>query len=124
MIIKNKLKKIINLGIIFTSFILGYSLLQNIYQTSQASERLEIAYQKLENAKSKKIDLQQQLQEVKSNQYLETQARDKLGLAKKGEIVLVLPDDDILRKLSPRKIKEDQAKLPSPNWKLWLELFI
>jgi hypothetical protein len=67
-------------------------------------------------------ELGKRLAEVKSQDYIEKQLRDKLGLAKPGEIVVVMPDADTLRKLAPKPV-EEEAVLPDPTWKKWLRLF-
>lgn len=66
--------------------------------------------------------LEEKLELYQSEEYMEKQLRDKLGLAKEGEIVLVLPDQEILRKLSPIVPEEEEIK-PKQNWQKWLDLF-
>jgi hypothetical protein len=41
---------------------------------------------------------------------------------KEGEVIVVLPDEDILRKLAPLLPTEENT-LPEPNWKKWEKLF-
>ncbi|MDP3994252.1 MAG: hypothetical protein Q8P91_00270, partial [bacterium] len=60
--------------------------------------------------------------EAKKQEYIEKQLRDKLGLSKEGETIVVLPDADTLRKLVP-PIPGEEEILPDPNWKKWLKLF-
>jgi 2-phospho-L-lactate guanylyltransferase (CobY/MobA/RfbA family) len=67
--------------------------------------------------------LKRDLQEKESEEFIEKELRNKLNLAKKGEIVVVLPDEEILRKLAPERVEEEEA-LPDPNWKKWLKLFL
>ena len=66
--------------------------------------------------------MEQRLAEVKGEEYIEKQLRDNLGLAKEGEIVVVLPDEEILRKIAP-SVPEEEDILPDPTWKKWLKLF-
>ncbi len=66
--------------------------------------------------------LEQQLEILKSDFYIEKQLRDKLGLAKEGEIILVLPEPEIVKKLAP-KLPEPVVVKPKPNWQKWLEIF-
>ena len=44
-------------------------------------------------------------------------------MAKEGEIVVILPDEHILRKLAPDREIEEEV-LPDPNWKKWMKLFL
>ncbi len=43
-------------------------------------------------------------------------------MAKEGEIIIVLPDEEILGTLAPN-LEEEEEALPDPNWKKWLKLF-
>ncbi len=91
----------------------------------RANQKLEKARISLQEAEKHKDELAQELQTVKSEEFLEKGARDKLGLAKKGDIVLILPEESVLRSLSPREeTSSEEEFLPDPNWKKWLKLFI
>lgn len=79
--------------------------------------------EKLEKAKAEEKDLQEKLKVTQSEVYLEEQLRNKLGLAREGEIVLVLPPDEELRKLAPELGREEQF-VPKSNWQKWMDLFI
>ena len=82
----------------------------------EAGERVN----KLENEKK---ELEARLSEVSSEYYIEKQIRDKLNLTKEGEIMVILPPEDVLRKLAPKE-EEKEAVLPDPNWRKWIKLFI
>ena len=44
-------------------------------------------------------------------------------MAKEGEIVVILPDPETVRKFAP-SIYTEEEPLPDPNWKKWLKLFL
>jgi cell division protein FtsB len=70
-------------------------------------------------------ELTDNISNVRSGEYQEQQVRDKLGLAKESEIVLVLPDPGVLRKYSPRFEREVSTRLGGySNWRQWWDLFI
>lgn len=104
--------------------ILTISLIRNIIYVGNARGRISEAQQKLEQLQEEQSQLQAELEKIRSRSYLEKQIRDKLNLVDKGEIVLVLPKDDVLKQFSPRETQEVEEFLPPPNWKAWLELFI
>lgn len=85
--------------------------------------RVEEARERLEEAKTKQNALKEQLEAITSDLYREKVARDQLGLAKPGEIVIMLPNEEILRRLSPRLVDSESLKPPEPNWKKWAKLF-
>lgn len=82
-------------------------------------EKTKVRLEKI-NQENKK--LAEQLQISQSEEFVEKQMRDKLGLAKEGEIIIVLPEPDIVKKLAPTLPKSEEVKL-KPNWQKWLELF-
>lgn len=104
--------------------ILTVSLFRNIIYVGKANSRINEAEQKLDELKIENAELQADLEKIKSRPYLEKQIRDKLNLVDKNEIVLVLPEDEILKQFSPRRPRQIEEFLPPPNWKAWLELFI
>lgn len=77
---------------------------------------------RVEKLQKENEELQLKIEEAKKQEYIEKQLRDKLGLSKEGEIIVVLPDADTLRKLVP-PIPEEEEILPDPNWKKWLKVF-
>ena len=59
--------------------------------------------------------LAQQLQYVKTTHFVEEEARNKLGMVKPGEHIIIAPP--------PPTQKLTTQTLPDPNWKKWLKLF-
>lgn len=82
------------------------------------TEKVQEAENRLEQLKEENKKLQEQREYTKSDEFREKEIRDKLGLAKEGEAVVVLPKDD------SRESKENSKK-PSgvPNYKKWWNLF-
>lgn len=107
---------------IFFLILLG-SLLKSYQRTKNAESLIEKSQAKLDKAKQEEKELQSKLEMTQSEAFIEEQLRDKLGLAKEGEIILVLPDNETLRKLAPIMPKEEEVK-PKPNYQKWLDLFI
>lgn len=99
------------------------SLTSNLIKVRQAYEKIKKEETKVEDLKKENEQIKSELEMVKTDEFIETQLRDKLGLAKEGEIVVVLPDEEVLRKLAP-EIREEKDSLPDPNWKRWLNLFL
>ena len=98
------------------------SLARNILRGRRAFERIRVAEERVEKLDQENQDFNEKIEFLRSDEYTESQFRDKLGLAKEGEIVVVLPYDEILRKLAPKRVEEEQT-LPDPNWKKWYKLF-
>jgi len=107
---KDKLHKYLSYLLIFISILLMVSLVRNIVKINNVKIREE------------NEELEAKLEILRSDEYQEKQLRDKLGLAKEGELIVVLPEDEVLRNLAPKHVEEEET-LPDPNWKKWAHLF-
>lgn len=116
----SKYQKYIVIGLIL---FLGLSLVRSASKISVAKKRVAAAQEKVEKLKKEQEELEKKVAAVQSPEYVESQLRDKLGLAKEGEKIIVLPDDETLIKLAP-VVPEEEDTLPDPNWKKWLKLFL
>jgi cell division protein FtsB len=88
--------------------------IENLIKNGSASSNLTQQYQQ---AKTKNEFLTQQLYYVNNDQYVEKQAREKLGYTKKGEYIVLVP--------SPSPAQKQQKDLEKQNtWKQWWDLFI
>lgn len=122
-LIKGKLQNYTRLVLVGITLILIASLASNLIAIRRAGDKIEEAQERVNELEAEKSELEAQVEIVESEFYTELQLRDGLGLAKEGEIVVVLPEDELLRKLAP-KLPEDEERLPDPNWKKWMNLFL
>ncbi len=120
--LKEKLGVYLNYLLIFIFLLMLVSLIRNILRVVESNKRIEKAQDQVERLKKENEELEEKLAVTRSEGYIEKQLRDKLGLAKEGEIVIVLPDEKILETLAP-SLEEEEETLPDPNWKKWLKLF-
>ncbi len=114
---------LVSYGMLFLALFLSFSLVRNVVSFSKANQRLSGEEAKITQLEKEIIELESQVKSVGKNEFIEKQARDKLGLAKEGEIVVVLPEDEVLASLAPKIPRADEF-LPEPNWKKWLKLFL
>ena len=120
--VKVKLKSYYIYVGLFLGFLFLLSLIRNISKIADAEKRISKAQERVEKLRKENEETERRLAEVKGEEYIEKQLRDKLGLAKEGEIVVFLPDEETLRKIAPG-IAEEEDVLPDPTWKKWLKLF-
>ena len=118
-----KIKSLIQYLILIIAIIVIYSLLKSISRLTGATQKITDEQNYVFLLKKENQDLNQKLLTAQSPQFVEQEARNKLGLAKKGEIVVVLPDINTLKNLAP-KLPVEKATLPDPTWLLWLKLFL
>ena len=101
-------------------FIIAYNLIGQIIATLKSGDRIEIATERLHQLEVENAELKINLEEVKKQDFIETQARNKLGLAKEGEVIVIIPDEKIDLLLGLNK-KKEEVRLP--NYLGWLKLF-
>ena len=120
---KQKLVNIIGLiASVVIFLILVSSLIKSLKRINEGKALVKRNEAKLEKIQKENERLEEQLKIIQSDEFVEKQLRNKLGLVKEGEIVVVLPEADIVKKLSPIIPEEEEAK-PKPNWQKWMELF-
>ena len=119
---REKLKAYMNYFIIGLSLLLTLSLVGNIRRTLQSIKTVEKKEAEVLTLEEKNKELKKRLESVSSEAFVEKQIRDQLGLAKAGEIVIVLPDHEVLVGLVP-DLPVEEDELPDPNWRKWWNLF-
>lgn len=107
------------LGIIII-FILSLNIIGQIVTTLKSGERVEKATEALHQLEQENKQFKKRLEEVKSADFIEKEARNKLGLAKEGEVVVIIPDEKIDLILGNNK-KEEKPRLP--NYLGWWKVF-
>ena len=98
------------------------SFVRTAYKIFEAKKAINLSKDKITSLKLESENLQKELQKTQSEAFIESQLRDKLGMAKEGEIIVVLPDSETLRKLV-REGEKEEVMLSDPNWKKWFKLF-
>jgi len=121
--IKNKLEKLSGYLLVFFVLTLSFSLARNVLRINKAKMRIYEVQENVGKLGEEKEKLEERLEIIEGDEFVEKQMRDKLGLAKEGEIVVILPKDEVLRKFAPNYENETET-LPEPNWKRWLNLFL
>ena len=113
------LKKLIYGIVIIIVLIIAYNLLMQITQAVKSGERLSQATEQLYKLQNENKELKKKLARIQSLDFIEAEARDKLGLSKKGETVVIIPED----KLKLVMGASQSAQIRLPNWLGWLKVF-
>ena len=90
----------------------------NVYRLWRAGERVTGAERNLAQLERENEQLNRQLQEVQTPEYMERLVREKLGYGRPGEVVLVVPENINSKSETPSSIEE------VPNWKQWRKLYL
>lgn len=121
-IIKYRLRIYTNYLILGFVVLVVISLIRNILGTLEATKKIGKKEAEVAGLRKKNEELKKKLEEISSDFYIEKQIRDKLSLAKEGEIVVVLPPEDVLRSIVP-ELPSEEEELPDPIWRKWYKLF-
>lgn len=121
-VIRKKLEKLPGYMVLGIAVLLTFSLFGSISKIREVNTKIEKESQILEELKKDNEALQKEVQKTQTEEFIEKQLRDKLGMAREGEIVVVLPDAETVKKFAPL-LEKDEDLPPDPNWKKWLKLF-
>lgn len=112
-------KKIAFFAVIVIFILTINNLVSSIYDIWQKQEIITQAQQELDTQKEENSQLKKQIAQVKQPQFIETEARDKLLLAKPGEGIIIIP---------PNQVAASSSSIPQlvdnrPNWEKWWDTF-
>lgn len=97
-----------------------YGLVKQLTDSLKAGRRLEMEMEELSRLQQKNTELRKRLAAVESSQFIEKVARDKLNLARPGETMVIISQEEIDKVLYP---KREVTPIPLSNWQGWLKLF-
>ena len=112
-------KKFVIVVIILLSLLVGYNLVSQIIEAAKSGDRLSAAADIVYKLEIKNKELKKKLEDIQSPQFMEQEARNKLGLGKSGETVVIIPDEKIKQVLGAT----ESAQIRLPNWLGWWRLF-
>lgn len=112
------MKKLIYIVIIIISFAIINSSVRSIYDLSQKKHVVIQTKEELEKERNENARLRDQLAQVKRQDFVEEEARNKLFLVQPGETLVVLPTPT-----EQEGENDTQKKTDLPIWKQWVELF-
>lgn len=95
------------------------NLAHSIYATWEKQDLIVKAQQELEEAKFENQELRRELARVSKPEFVESEARDKLLLAKPGEGIIVIPSTQLEASPSAAPPPPDTR----PNYQKWWEVF-
>lgn len=112
--------KKLSLGlIILISLIVAYNLVIQIIQAVKSGERLSQSADVVYKLEAKNKELKRQLTQIQSPEFIDEEVRNKLGMSKKGETIVIIPEEKIKAILGA----SSSAQIRLPNWLGWLKVF-
>jgi|SRR3989344_2574317 len=113
------IRKLIYGAIILLVLLIAYNLLRQITDALKSGERLSSAADVVYKLEAKNRQLKKKLIQIQSPEFIEQQARNKLGLGKPGETTVIIPDDKLKLILGTSQ----SAQIRLPNWLGWWKIF-
>lgn len=111
------MKKLAAIIIVLFLLFLIRSILFSISNLLKNEKTIFTLNQDLFDKKRENIFLTEKLHYVKSKEFIEQSARDKLGLVRQGELIVVAPPPP------PASRAAEVKKEKEVNWKKWQKLF-
>lgn len=106
--------------IIVIVLVIAFNLVTQIINTIKSGDRLSIQAEIVYNLEAKNRELKKKLTQIQSPQFIEEQARDKLGLVKNGETIVIIPEEKLKQVLGA----STSARIVRlPNWLGWFRVF-
>ena len=107
------------------SGVLIYNVVKSIVITSEKLEILNQAEGEVSDLRLNNLELLVLTEYMKSDEYLETEARNRLNLSKKGEISFVIPEEILKKGVSDIEdiLSEQKTVDGEKGWKVWYLFF-
>lgn len=113
-------KKIFFLLILVFCSLIIIQLSKNLWGFYVASQRINKEKEKIAQLTQKNEELREKLKEIQTEEFVEREARDSLGLAKEGETVVVIEEESITGSTGTTSITGGEDL---PVWRQWVRLF-
>ena len=117
---------LIHLFLLIIGLYLVVSLSRSIFSLTLKTKAVDEARRKVDIELVENSKLAKELTQTQGQEFIERVARDKLNMSKKGETVVVVPQDlaDNLASINAT-LSASFWNPPEiiPNWKKWLKLF-
>ena len=106
--------RLITTVILALGLYLIFNLSKSTYDLWQRKALVKEAQEEKKEEEKKNRELKGKLEFVQSPEFIEKEAREKLGLAKPGETIVIIP---------PQEATQSDVAEVLPNWKRWWKLF-
>lgn len=107
--------------IVFIIVVLGLKTFKDVTKLLAAFEKIQEVKQEILRLEKENKEMISKKDYFLSEQFIEEEARNKLNMAKPGEIIVILPPD--FQKELEHKKENFLENSSLPNWKKWWQLF-
>lgn len=114
------IRKIVVAVIVTVVLIIAYNLLVQITDALKSEGRLSAQAETVYQLEARNKQLKNKLTQVLSPEFIEEQARNKLGLGKAGETMVIIPEEKLK---SVMGASQSAQVIRLPNWLGWWRVF-
>lgn len=118
---------LIGIGIFLLSFFLIFNSIRSFQLTKEKLLILNKAQSEVADLRLKNITLLLQKERIESDDFTETDIRNRLNYSKKGEVIFVIPDELLTTsKQTVRDIlkEEEKAEEQRSVFEQWVDIFV
>ena len=112
-------RRIVRFIVIVVSIVMVVNLSRSIWDLWRRRDVLGERQEVLRRTEEENKRLQSELEYAGSSEFIETEARNRLGLGREGEAIVLMPNNQF--PMSNIQTKTEKEKIP--NWKRWWRLF-
>lgn len=112
--------RILKLAVLCFNMLLIVNLSRSIYEIWKKKDIVHEREVALREAQEQNEELKKKIADAESPEFIEKTAREKLGLVKDKEVVVLMDTSKIVSKDSENEVKSLDT---DPNWKRWWKLF-
>lgn len=113
-------RPMISIIIFCISLLAAVSLSRSVYSLWRKRDYVRERADRLAWEQAEKARIKKEIKEAQKPEFIEKEAREKLGMTKEGETVVIMPNDKL--QMTNGKTDEKTPVLIS-NWKKWWRLF-
>jgi cell division protein DivIC len=111
--------KLLLLTLLILVIFIGYSIFKEKRNEQETVRNIKSLEQQMTDLESQSLELAEMIKYLRSEDFVEREAREKLNLQKPGEKVVIVPAEE--NPETGAAGKEDLAD--KKNWQLWFEYF-
>lgn len=99
--------------------LVGYAVVRERKDRVATVKSVESLEQEIAELEDKSLELSAMIKYLRSDEFVEREAREKLNLQKPGEKVVIVPESE----LEIARVAGEEDSKNKRNWELWLEYF-
>ena len=111
--------KLVLLVLVILVIFVGYSLFKEKQDQQETVKNIKSLEQEIADLENQSLELAEMIKYLRSEEFVEREARQKLNLQKPGEKVVIVPEEENLM----AGVGGDEDMRERRNWELWLNYF-